>query len=71
MAHQASSVIETFETVSGVTVTLIQVIFTTGGVQYYAKAEYIDEFNEIYKTLWSDWFTSLTSAQVAIDALAL
>jgi hypothetical protein len=68
---QASRIIEQFDSVSGITVTLMQVIFNSGGVQYYAKAERIDEPSETYELLWADWFLSLARAQARIDALEI
>jgi len=68
-ATTAPRIIEQFKTASGITVTLMQVIFNSGGVHYYAKAERIGEAHNGYELLWADWFLSLSRAQATIDAL--
>ncbi len=69
MTYQASRIIEIVETIAGVTITLIQVSPVTGPARYRATAVRVDEANDVYETLWADWFLSLERAQAAIDAL--
>ena len=58
MAHK---IVETFETASGNRFTLLQVVFGTGGVQYYGSIE-----NAHGRLIWSKWFPSIDSARSSI-----
>ncbi len=64
---QTSRILEQFDTVSGNTVTLMQVTFDSGGVQYYAKVERNNKHG--YELLWADWFFTHERARARIDQL--